>query len=307
MPETIIRAEGLGKFYKNAVALEDFTCSIFRGDIVGVVGKNGAGKTTLIRLLGGMAVPTTGTVELFGEKDPKKQMALRKKMTVMVEYPALYMGLTARDNMKMRCIMEGMPSKGLEGYIRDQLDFVGLFGAYNDPRRVRSYSMGMRQRLSIAMALITKPEIMILDEPTNGLDPDGIRQIRDLLFSLNKEHGVTIIISSHILGELSKLATRYVFIDRGHLLEERDAESLERKSGKTLTLRTNDNPRALQVLKSGGFRAEMEGQDIVVSEVKEPAIAINLLVAHKIELVSLNESENTLEDYYISLLGGRHA
>jgi ABC-2 type transport system ATP-binding protein len=300
----IIEAEKLTKKYPHCLALDAATFKIEKGEIVGLVGKNGAGKTTLIRLLTGIAIPTSGTFSILGVSDPEKIVALRKSIAAMVETPALYLNMNARDNLMTRCILMGIVDPLKSGYVKEKLEYVGLPGAFTDKRVVKNYSLGMRQRLGIAMALVGEPKLLILDEPTNGLDPEGIKQIRELLLRLNKDKGITMIVSSHILAELSKFATSYIFIDQGRLIEQISAFDLEKRTGKVLILKTNDDAKALSLLKDASFEADFVGGTLEVHDVKEGASVLNLLVKAGLEISNMREESNDLEDYFVKLVGG---
>lgn len=304
-----IVVSGLTKQYRGCLALDGVSFTVRSGSVVGLVGQNGAGKTTLIRVLCGLANQTAGTYEILGTKNSEKASKLaatRKKMACMVETPALYETMTPRQNMLERCLMLGMKMKDAELYIHERLDFVGLPGAYTDKRKAKSYSLGMRQRLGIAMSLIGDPELLILDEPTNGLDPEGIKQIRDLLVRLNEEKGTTIIVSSHILSELSKFAEEYIFLEKGRLLKSVSAEEIEASVGKMLILKTSDNEKALSVLTAKGYSAKLNGDSLVVKDIKEVAEVLNVIQQNGISLVAMRETENSLEDYFLDLLRGKN-
>lgn len=214
--------------YKTYDALNGFDMEIHRGDIYGFVGKNGAGKTTLIRLLAGLVHPTGGTMELFGESSPSQLHLQRNRINGLIEKPALNAELTAQDNLKMCCLLRGLDCTDC---ISEALDASGLSQFDLTNVKVKNFSLGMKQRLGIAMALLGRPELLFLDEPLNGLDPEGIRDFRELVKRLHQEYGTTILISSHQLRELTQVATRYGFIHKGKMLEEISAGDLERKIG----------------------------------------------------------------------------
>ncbi|HPV69811.1 MAG TPA: ATP-binding cassette domain-containing protein, partial [Bacilli bacterium] len=215
--DIVVQTIGLTKKYGSTVALNDVSITVHRGEIYGFVGRNGAGKTTLIRVLTGIANPTSGTFTLLGAKSKAEQKETRKHIAAMVETPALYMNMTAHDNLRTTLILKGIKDESL---IRSRLKEVGLDDVISSSKKAKDFSLGMKQRLGIAMALLGDPELLILDEPTNGLDPEGIREMRELLVKINKDRNITMIISSHILGELSKLATRFGFIDKGVIINE---------------------------------------------------------------------------------------
>src|SRR5574344_1193740 len=304
LSDVIVSCHHLTKRYKGCLALNEVSFDIHRGDLIGLVGKNGAGKTTLIRLLTGVATPTAGNFSLFGSDDPKQLIKGLSKVAAMIEQPALYDNRAARQNLMTRCLLMGIADPDKSGYIRDKLNFVGLPESYTDKRKVKDYSLGMRQRVGIAMAMIGEPELMILDEPTNGLDPEGIRQIRELLLRLNHEKHITIIVSSPILAELSTFASSYIFIDQGQIKEQISAAQLDNRVGKILILTTSDNLHAMTLRKGRGFNAEIVKDTLNVHDVKEPADILNALQEEKIGLLGMKEEENSLEDYFVSLVGG---
>lgn len=297
----IVSCSHLSKKYKGCQALNDVSLEIRKGDLIGLVGKNGAGKTTLIRLLTGIATPTSGTLSLFGSTDEKSFIRNLVKVSAMIEQPALYDDMTAHDNLMTRCLLMGIKNPD-QGYIADKFAFVGLPEATTDKRRVKDYSLGMRQRVGIAMAMVGEPELMVLDEPTNGLDPEGVKQIRETLQKLN-ESGITILISIHILAELSKFAKSYIFIDKGRFVESITAEELESKVGKVLILKTSDDAKALEILKAANFDVAQNKDSLYVHDIKEPAEVLNLLSQNAITLKGMKEEENSLEDYFVSLVG----
>lgn len=207
----ILRTNHVTKRYGSRPVVSDLSMTIHKGDIYGFIGKNGAGKTTLIRMITGLAAPSDGNMLLFGKPD---LLEGRKKIGTVIESPAFYPGMTARENLTAQCRLQGEDSAQVD----EILALVGLDDT--GKKKARNFSLGMRQRLAIAIALIGTPELLILDEPTNGLDPEGIKEIRELILKLNKEKDITVLISSHILGELSKFATRYGIIHQGRLIEE---------------------------------------------------------------------------------------
>jgi ABC-2 type transport system ATP-binding protein len=212
-------AENLVKTYdKGKVrALDGLNLDVEEGTVLSVLGPNGAGKTTLIRMITGVAEPTSGSFSLFGLTDPKEVIRARSQIAAVVESPALHLNLSAYDNLKMQCVLLGIKGNHKE-VIEKVLTKVDLLSLLVDrKKKAKNFSLGMRQRLGIAMALVNNPKFLILDEPNNGLDPEGIKDMRILLQRLNQEDGLTILVSSHILTELSKLATRYGFIDKGKL------------------------------------------------------------------------------------------
>ena len=243
MPEKIFTAKKLTKKYK-AYALKQFDMEICKGDIYGFIGRNGAGKTTLMRILTGRAVQSGGDICLFGESNPDKLYLQRRRVGAIIEGPAFYPGMTAEDNLEVIRLQYGIKEKKC---IKELLKTVGLEDT--GTKKAKDFSLGMKQRLGIAMALIGKPELLVLDEPVNGLDPEGILQLRELIKKLNKEQGITILISSHILSELDQLATCYGFIDKGRMKEQIQADELIAKCKPYLSIRAGNVQNAAAVLK----------------------------------------------------------
>ena len=217
----VLRTRELTKSYNQTAVVNKVNISVAKGDIYGLIGKNGAGKTTLMKMVCGLAEPTYGEIDLFESGTVKEE---RKRIGCMIEQPVLYPDMTARDNLIYYNKLMGI--KG-NSNIDEILELVGLAGTQK--KKTKQFSLGMKQRLSIAIALLGYPDLLILDEPINGLDPTGIIEIRELILRLNREQNITIVISSHILGELSKIATRYGVIETGNLVEEFSKEELEQR------------------------------------------------------------------------------
>ncbi len=302
--DIVVETKGLTKKYGTTLALNNVSISVHRGEIYGFVGRNGAGKTTLIRVLTGIANPTSGSFTLLGAATKIEQKEARKHIAAMVETPALYMNMTAHDNLRTTLILKGLKDESL---IRSRLEEVGLSDVIASSKKAKDFSLGMKQRLGIAMALLGDPELLILDEPTNGLDPEGIREMRELLVNINKSRNITMIISSHILGELSKLATRFGFIDKGVIINEISSDDLFNKVSKSVIIKTDDNVRALEILNEAyQNRVTSENGSIHVAEVNNSSEIVKLLVKSDINVVQFREQENGLEDYFINLIGGNH-
>lgn len=302
--DIVVETKGLTKKYGTTLALNNVSISVHRGEIYGFVGRNGAGKTTLIRVLTGIANPTSGSFTLLGAATKNEQKETRKHIAAMVETPALYMNMTAHDNLRTTLILKGLKDESL---IRSRLEEVGLSDVIASSKKAKDFSLGMKQRLGIAMALLGDPELLILDEPTNGLDPEGIREMRELLVNINKSRNITMIISSHILGELSKLATRFGFIDKGVIINEISSDDLFNKVSKSVIIKTDNNVRALEILNEAyQNRVTSENGSIHVAEVNNSSEIVKLLVKSDINVVQFREQENGLEDYFINLIGGNH-
>ena len=299
--DVILTTDGLCKNYRHEKALDGLSLTVPKGAIYGLVGQNGSGKTTLIRLLTGLQKPSGGKFALYGVQNNERGIErARRRMSAIVETPAIYRDMTAKDNLRQQYRILGMPSE--EG-IDELLHLVGLADTEN--KKARNFSLGMRQRLGIAIALAGDPDFLILDEPVNGLDPQGIIEIRELILKLNRERQITILISSHILEELSKLATHYGFIDRGHVVKEITAKELEEACRKALRLTVTDGKTLALVL--DGMRAEYcflaEQTAEIYSDIGVTKLVCALAEAG-CEVLSMQEREESLESYYIRLIGG---
>ena len=225
MEQVVLKTNHLTKRYGHRAVVENLSMTIHQGDIYGFIGKNGAGKTTLIRMVTGLAAPSDGSIQLFGSGS---LLEGRRRIGTVIEAPAFYPGMTARENIVAFSKLQGLHDFS---HTEDLLELVGL--THTGKKKCRNFSLGMKQRLAIAIALIGDPELLILDEPTNGLDPEGMKEVRDLILKLNQEKGITVLVSSHILGELSKFATRYGIIHHGKLIEEFTEEDLWRRCAGT--------------------------------------------------------------------------
>jgi ABC-2 type transport system ATP-binding protein len=303
----ILSTKDLTKRYRKTMALQTVNLSIQKGDIYGFIGKNGAGKTTLIRVIAGIAEPTSGTFALFGETDPMKVIRARKRIAAVVEAPALHLNLSAYDNLKLQCILLGIPKPHATA-IQDVLVKVDLEKLLIErKKKAKNFSLGMRQRLGIAMALLSKPEFLILDEPNNGLDPEGIRDLRNLLFKLNREEGVTMLISSHMLTELSKLATRYGFIDHGKVLKEITSEELLNQSKQATVLTLNQASLSLNRLKEKGLNAFTLHDHQLKIEGNQSIQPYLLAIAEQgLEVMQMTKETEDLEAFFMQMIqGGR--
>ncbi len=299
--EFVLTAKGLSKRYKQFKALDGFTMNVPKGSIYGFVGKNGAGKTTLIRVICGLQDPDEGEYYLYGQGNGNPRLsAVRRRMGAVVETPSIYMDMTAENNLKEQYRVLGMPS--FTG-IPELLKLVGL--ADTGKKKAKHFSLGMRQRLGIAVALAGDPDFLVLDEPANGLDPQGIIEMRELILKLNREQGITVLISSHILDELSRFATHYGFIDSGRMVKEISAEELEAASRKCVRLEVTDTKALSRVL--DGMNVEYEilsetGANVFARpNVSELAMALE---KENCQIVSMRERDESLESYYVSLVGG---
>ena len=297
----ILKADALCKSYKNFKALNRLSMSIPKGSIYGLVGKNGAGKTTLIRLICGLQEPTSGEYTLYGRKNTDKDAAKsRRRMGAVIETPAVYLDMTAADNLKQQYQILGLPSyDGLE----DILALVGL--ADTGKKKVKNFSLGMRQRLGIAVALAGSPDFLVLDEPANGLDPKGIIEMRELILKLNREQQITILISSHILDELSRLATHYGFIDSGHMVKEISASELEKACRKCVRLEVSDTKALALVLDRQNLEYKIRSGTSADLYAEVPVSGLAATLSEEgCEIRSIKERNESLESYYINLVGG---
>ena len=299
--EYVLTTSALSKKYRKFEALKDLTMHIPKGAIYGFVGRNGAGKTTLIRVICGLQEPTSGEYAIYGISNKDRQIAKsRHRMGAVVETPSIYLDMTAEDNLKQQALVLGLPNYES---IPEILKLVGLENT--GKKKARNFSLGMKQRLGIAVALIGNPDFIVLDEPINGLDPQGIVEIRELILKLNREHGITVLISSHILGELSKLATHYGFIEKGHIVKEISADELEAVCRKCVKVEVSDTKALIRVLDRmkkeyeilSATEANIFG-DIIFSEL------VMELAKENCNLLHSHEQDENLETYFINLVGG---
>ena len=297
----VLQTDSLTKTYKTTKALDRLTMNVERGAIYGFVGRNGAGKTTLIRLICGLQLPTEGSFTLYGCPNTGREITkARRRMGAVVETPSIYLSMTAEENLKQQYQILGLPS--CEG-VGELLELVRLQNTGR--KKARDFSLGMRQRLGIAVALAGDPDFLILDEPANGLDPQGIVEIRELILRLNRERQITVLISSHILDELSRLATHYGFIDGGRMVREISAKDLEASCRKCLRLTVSDaRPLTAALDKMGleySIRSDTEADVYGAPSVTELTLALH---AAGCEIKNIREHDESLESYYMNLVGG---
>ncbi len=300
----IMTTDKLTKVYGSKAAAKDVSIHIREGEIYGLIGRNGAGKTTVMRMLSGLSNPTSGSFTMFG-KTGAEAKKLMHKVGVLIEHPGLYPNLSARENLKIKAIALGV--KNPNAVVSDLLEMIGLENTGKKP--AGSFSLGMRQRLGIGLALIGDPTLIILDEPINGLDPQGIVEVRKMLETLRDEKKITIMISSHILDELGKLADAYGIIHEGELIDEFTTDELSQRCGQYVTVKTDNNEKAMKVLQKNGF-SEVKIDDeknIRVSErLKDTPLMAKAIVSADIALSEMVVTNVSLEDYYLSVTGGRH-
>lgn len=301
MANYVIQTKDLCKKYGDKLAVNNVNMNVPSGSVYGFVGENGSGKTTIMRLLMGLAIPTKGHYSLFGvdSKDPKIQ-GVRHHISAIVEAPSLVPTLSAYDNLKYACLYYGISN--YKEVIPEALKNVGLDNTEN--KKVKNFSLGMRQRLGIAVLLLNSPDLMLLDEPMNGLDPSGVAELRNLIIDLNNK-GITFIISSHILSELEKVATHYGFINKGRLLKEISASDLALECQKYTDLKYSDPILLEKELKELGYKNIKEFPNSVrVYEDVNPLDILKALDKKEIKITDIKTSEISVEDYYLSLIGG---
>lgn len=299
----IISTSDLTKYYGKQRACEKINIHVSKGQIYGLIGRNGAGKTTILRILSGLSNATSGEYSING-KSGKALAQEKRQIGTLIEAPGLYPEMTAYDNLKIKCIAVGKNNKE---YINSLLSLVGLEQAAN--KRTKEFSLGMRQRLGIALALAGDPEIIILDEPINGLDPQGIVEVREILFRLSKEKGITIIVSSHILDELAKFADSYGIIHEGYLLEEMTSQQLNERCGEFIILRTDNNKSTAEILKNmniDNFDIVDESTIKISSSENKTEDIVEELVAASVKVKEIYVNRLTLEEYYLNLTGGNN-
>ena len=306
MTDTVLAVRGLTKRYGNHLAVDRAELTVHKGQIYGLVGRNGAGKTTIIRMIAAQTVPTQGEISLFGATG-KDLSSMRTRTGVMVEIPSFYPYLTARQNLEYYRIQRGIPGKGTVEEVLEEVDL-----ARTGKKTFKNFSLGMKQRLGLALALMNRPDFLLLDEPINGLDPEGIVEFRNLLLKLNRERQTTILISSHILPELANLATCYGFLDNGVMLEQISAKALEEKCRACIEVGVDDPAAAALVLEQ---QLELRDYEVLpgnllrlYSLLDQPQQVARVLVEGGVALRSLESRGANLEDYFLSMIGGvRHA
>ncbi len=301
MSEILLQTAGLTKQYGHHKAVDHVDLHIKKGAIYGFIGRNGAGKTTCLRMISGLASPTEGEISIFGYSG-RKLKNVRSRIGCLIEEPGLYKNMTAQDNLTVKCKLFGIKKKG---YIDELLETVGLKEA--GKKKVRHFSLGMRQRLGIALALVGEPDLLVLDEPINGLDPQGIAEVRDTIQSLRDRRNMTVLISSHILEELSKIATDYGIIHNGSLLQELTREELMQRCSERIEMTLENPEAALPVLDSMGFVSYqvVDRHHIHIFERLNESDVLNMaLVRAGIPVKGLSIISEELENYFLNLTGG---
>ena len=297
----VLETKELTKNYRKIPVVNKVNLHVCQGDIYGLIGKNGAGKTTLMKMICGLTAPSIGEYELFESHDVDEE---RKRIGCMIEQPALYPDMTARDNLIYYNKLMGIRNNS---NIDEILELVGLTEAQK--KKTKQFSLGMKQRLSIAIALLGYPDLLILDEPINGLDPTGIKEIRELILRLNKERNITIIISSHILGELSKVATRYGVIENGNLVKEFTNEELEQCCKTCIQIEVDNTKKATYVLDeiihSKDYKVVDDKTIYVYDHLEEKRNINEQLVLNGVAVEKMNLAGQDLEMYFMELMGGK--
>ncbi len=303
MKEYVLQTENLTKKYKDFYALQNVSVKLLKGRIYGLIGKNGAGKTTFMRLISGLGFPTQGTIKLF-EYDEKKELkkGLRRVGT-LIEYPGLDEKMTAEQNLRVHRIIRGIPDESLE---KNLLEMVGLSNC--EGKKVKNFSLGMRQRLGIAIALITSPELLILDEPINGLDPVGVVEIRNLIKKLSEEHNITVLISSHNLPELYQLATDYIIIDHGSVKQEISLEELDERCQHFIKIECREPERLVRIietkLNTTAFKVMPDKSIRLYAYTQNRETVAKTIIEEGIIPLTFSMEGDTLENYFLSVIGG---
>ena len=291
MNENMVRISNVSKSYGQQLALDQVTIPIKRGQICGLVGENGAGKTTLLRILCGLSIPTEGEIEV----------SKNLKIGSLIEAPALYQNLSAYDNLKYLGLQLGLDQ--LNSRVEEVLDIIGL-ATVSKKKKSKNFSLGMRQRLAIGMAILDQPDFLILDEPINGLDPSGIKEVRKLLLKLKEKQGMTVLISSHLLSELEQIADYFVMMSKGKVLEILEQDQLSHKMKKNIYLATNDNLRMQDVLEEKNIDYQVD-KDYLVLHLKDKAMTIiQMVVDAQLEVQEIFYQKFHFEDYYLEQIGG---
>jgi len=299
MEDYLLVTKDLTKIYKETKAVDSVNIHIKKGSIYGLIGKNGAGKTTVMKMISGLARPTSGSFEYMGFEGSRNEAFSR--IGALIEAPAIDHNLTAYDNMKIKCLAYGIGDKK---YISDMLELVGLEGC--GKKKSGKFSLGQKQRLGIALALVGDPDFLILDEPINGLDPQGIAEVREMLSKLNEERKITILISSHILEELSKLATDYAIIDNGRIIEESTNKELKEKCRDKIVIVSSQAASALPVIDSLGFKdySVVNDKTIHVFDRLSDITILNMELAKaQIPVESIGIESSDLEEYFLKVTG----
>lgn len=299
----ILETDNLSKYYGKTKALESVSLNIQQGEIYGLIGRNGAGKTTLLKIIAGLSRQSSGQYRIFGEKSEESGIA-GSRIGCLIEHAGIYPNLNALQHLELKSLAMGIHDRDLAKHVLAQ---VGLAETGKNP--VKKFSLGMKERLGIALALIGSPDLILLDEPMNGLDPQGIAEMRELIFDINQKENVTFIISSHILDELQKLATRFGIIDSGHLINEIDSDSLKALSRERIELSTPRADIALPILDQLGIRKYKvisENMIHIYEGLEQTGQIAVALAQQNIPILSISFYKSSLEDYYLNLTSGKY-
>lgn len=305
MKEIVLRTRDLTKKYHDHPAVNNVNIEIKQGDIYGLVGKNGAGKTTLLRMVSGLTTPSSGEIELFNETSESGLDKSRMRTGCIIETPSFFPYLSAEKNLEYYRIQRGIVEKECVGWA---LKIVGLEDV--GKKKFKNFSLGMKQRLGLALTIMASPDLLFLDEPINGLDPTGIVEFREILLKLNREKNTTIIISSHILGELSQLATSYGFINNGELIEQISSKELKEKCRQCLSIRVDNTGKASVIIEKqlgvNKYEVRNDNEIRLYDYINKPEIVVKALINGEVMVSSINQLGANLEDYFINLIGGAH-
>lgn len=299
---SILELHNISKNYDSQIVLDNLSLTINKGDIYGLIGRNGSGKTTLIRIITGLAFAKNGTIKLFGiDSKDKNSDTVKKKTSAIVESPALNNELTGYQNMILQAKLLNVDKNKIDEYLK----LVRLYNIANTKKKVKNYSLGMRQRLSIAVSLLSNPEFLILDEPANGLDPEGIKEIRDIINDLHKNN-ITVLISSHLLDELAKVATKFGILNKGKIIQEITKEELENKEKPLQILSLSKVEGIEEILNTLGIEKYklLSNNRLVIPMQESISPIINALEQKEINVMSIEEKKRTIEEYFLKLIGG---
>ncbi|WCN36318.1 ABC transporter ATP-binding protein [Aneurinibacillus uraniidurans] len=299
----VVQTKHLTKAFHEKEVVSNVTMTIKKGEIYGLLGANGAGKTTILKMITNLIKPTSGEIELFGEKLTPTSHEIRKRIGSIIEYPLFYDKLTARENLDLHCEYMGYYDKQV---IDTVLQMVHLQNSAH--KAVKDLSLGMKQRLGIARAMITKPELLLLDEPTNGLDPVGINEFRSLFTTLSREYGIAIVMSSHILGEIEQVADTIGVIHEGQLIKEVSLDSIRESNTEYIELLTDDCQKAVYVLEYRLLLRNVKVIDNAKIRIYEPGLVVNDLIkdllVHDVMIEGITKKSSSLEDYFLNLING---
>lgn len=301
--QVVIEAQGLTKRYRKETVVDQVSFQIRRGGVYGLVGPNGAGKTTIMKMVGGLVFPTAGEISLYGGKNQQELARARSRMSFLIETPYARLNQSGEENLEKQRIQKGIPEKKR---VEEVLELTGLGAAGG--QKVKEYSLGMRQRLGIANALLAKPEMMILDEPINGLDSEGIVEIRELLLELNHREHMTILISSHILSELSLMCSEYLFLHQGRMIRTLEQRELEEVCHRYLSIHTDNDPLSASILRerlhTDAFEIQEDGSIRLFDHLEEIRLVSKTLYENGAIPLRLGMEGKSLEEYYMELIGG---